>query len=570
MYILNNQKVFYKIISLVVAMVFFMIIIGILGFISVSKLSNFSMSMYEDRLVPIQIMGDVRLLSKDTEKLLLQIIQTKEVEKRKALISNIEENTKQINILQEKYQSTPIDKKEQEDWNELQKNLTEYRATRSNIIKLVNEDKPIEAFELYVKSKEIFEKTLIPRKNISDYNVEQAINLYRESNDIANKVKSVIVITTLAALIISILLSKAITSAICIPLSEMVSAVEHIADGNLAEHPRTFSSEDELGKLAEAIVKMRQGLRTVISQLMESGKKINDFAGKLNLTVNQSNIATNQIAQSITDVASGSNQQVKNITNTSNIIKDMSKDIEHTAVATNNIATAIGKTANSATVGLDAIKKSVNQMSNIEKTVVESANVITKLGEQSKDIGQIVDTISNIAGQTNLLALNAAIEAARAGEHGRGFAVVADEVRKLAEQSDEAAKKISVMIDEIQKDTKMAVVAMNSGRDEVKIGSNVAKIAGDSFNEITNEISDISNQIKDISNIMHNLVDDSQNIVEDSNAIDVTTKSIALQTETISAAAEEQVAVMEEVMKATKDLAKLANDLQALSEKFNI
>ena len=269
-------------------------------------------------------------------------------------------------------------------------------------------------------------------------------------------------------------------------------------------------------------------------------------------------------------MATGSGQQVDNISNASNVIYDMSKDIEHTAFATNKIVAAINKTVNSAAVGLDAIKKSVNQMSNIEKTVTESATVITKLGEQSKNIGQIVDTIANIAGQTNLLALNAAIEAARAGEHGKGFAVVADEVRKLAEQSNEAAKKISIMIDEIQHDTTMAVSAMNTGKDEVKIGSNVAKAAGESFNEITNEIEDISYQIKDISNIMKNLVNDNKKIVADYKSIDVTTKNVAIQTENISAAAEEQVAVMDEVMKATQDLAKLAIELQEMSKKFKV
>ena len=570
MYILHNQKVFYKIISLVIVMIIFMAIIGVLGFVSVTKLSNFSMKLYEDRLVPIQIMGEVRLLSKDTEKLLLQIMQTKDIEKRKNLIANIEDNTKQINALQEKYQATPMDNKELEEWDELQKNLNEYRATRSKIIKLVNEEKSLEAFELYVKSRDIFEKTLKPRKNISDYNVEQAINLYKESNEISKIVKNLILIVTLVAILISILLSKAITIAICNPLSKMVLAVEEIANGNLVEVPRTFASKDELGKLADTIVKMKKDLRGVITQLINSGNKINNFTSNLNLTVNQSNTATNQIATSISELATGSGQQVDNISNASNVIYDMSKDIEHTAFATNKIVAAINKTVNSAAVGLDAIKKSVNQMSNIEKTVTESATVITKLGEQSKNIGQIVDTIANIAGQTNLLALNAAIEAARAGEHGKGFAVVADEVRKLAEQSNEAAKKISIMIDEIQHDTTMAVSAMNTGKDEVKIGSNVAKAAGESFNEITNEIEDISYQIKDISNIMKNLVNDNKKIVADYKSIDVTTKNVAIQTENISAAAEEQVAVMDEVMKATQDLAKLAIELQEMSKKFKV
>jgi len=116
--------------------------------------------------------------------------------------------------------------------------------------------------------------------------------------------------------------------------------------------------------------------------------------------------------------------------------------------------------------GGQTIELAIAQMGKIETTVNSSAQVVSKLGERSKEIGQIVATISGIAGQTNLLALNAAIEAARAGEQARGFTVVAEEVRKLAEQSQEATKKIAVLIGEIQGDTDNAVVAMNNGTRE--------------------------------------------------------------------------------------------------------
>ena len=139
----------------------------------------------------------------------------------------------------------------------------------------------------------------------------------------------------------------------------------------------------------------------------------------------------------------------------------MSAGIQQVAVNANAVSGMADKTTNAASQGDKAVDAAINQMKNIERSVSSSAQVVAKLGERSKEIGQIVDAISGIAGQTNLLALNAAIEAARAGEQGRGFAVVAEEVRKLAEQSQEAAKQIANLISEIQTETDSAVVAMD-------------------------------------------------------------------------------------------------------------
>lgn len=142
------------------------------------------------------------------------------------------------------------------------------------------------------------------------------------------------------------------------------------------------------------------------------------------------------------------------------------------------------------------------------------------MGERSKEIGQIVDTISGIAGQTNLLALNAAIEAARAGEQGRGFAVVAEEVRKLAEQSQEAAKKIAELIGEIQGDTDKAVIAMNEGTREVKTGAEVVNVAGAAFREIAEMVTQVSGQVKEISAALQQMASGSRQVASSVKKID--------------------------------------------------
>ena len=198
----------------------------------------------------------------------------------------------------------------------------------------------------------------------------------------------------------------------------------------------------------------------------------------------------------------------------------MSASIQQVAANTNLAAGRSAQSAEMAKEGENSVEKAVSQMSKIEQTVNNSASVVAKLGERSKEIGQIVDTISGIAGQTNLLALNAAIEAARAGEQGRGFAVVAEEVRKLAEQSQEAAKQIAILIGEIQGDTDKAVVAMNEGTREVKVGAEVVDDAGKAFGQIADLVTQVSEQVKEISAEIQQMASGGQQIVSSVKTID--------------------------------------------------
>ncbi|MPN19902.1 Methyl-accepting chemotaxis protein McpB [bioreactor metagenome] len=248
----------------------------------------------------------------------------------------------------------------------------------------------------------------------------------------------------------------------------------------------------------------------------------------------------------------------------------MSAGIQQVAASTNQVSGNSFQASETAKEGQRSVEKAVSQMASIEQTVNNSAHVVTKLGERSKEIGQIVDTISGIAGQTNLLALNAAIEAARAGEQGRGFAVVAEEVRKLAEQSQEAAKQIATLISEIQGDTDKAVVAMSEGTREVKVGTEVVNSAGLAFKEIAALILQVSEQVKESSAAMQQMAGGSQQIVTSVKQIDGLSKAAVEKSQTVSAATEEQSASLEEIAVASQSLAKLAQGLQTAVSHFQI
>jgi len=343
-----------------------------------------------------------------------------------------------------------------------------------------------------------------------------------------------------------------------------------LARGDLREGEMKVSSEDEIGQLAQGFREMRTNLRELVTQVHSQSEQLAASSEELTASADQSAQAANQVAMSITDVANGSEEQLSVAHETSTVVQEMSASIDRVSATTTEVAEQSNQAATKAREGNKAVNRAVIQMKQIEQTVQTSAQAVAELGERSKEIGQIVATISGIAGQTNLLALNAAIEAARAGEQGRGFAVVAEEVRKLAEQSQDATKQIASLIGGIQGDTDKAVKAMDDGTREVKLGAEVVDAAGQAFQEIVVLVTQVSDQIKEISSAIDQMAIGSQHIVGSVNRIDNLSKRATEESQTVSAATEEQSASMEEISSSSQSLANLATDLREAVSKFQV
>jgi len=353
------------------------------------------------------------------------------------------------------------------------------------------------------------------------------------------------------------------------PIEDISKEVAKIGDGDLSV-VITSTAKDEIGILARAVSVAIGNFRQMIVEVQEASETVSASSEELTASTEQLSQAAGQVVTAITDVTDGTTHQMQAVDNTMNIVEQMSAGLQQISANTGSVSAVAEKTSNTALEGGNAVQKVTSQMASIETSVTHSAQVVAKLGERSKEIGQIVDTIAGIAGQTNLLALNAAIEAARAGEQGRGFAVVAEEVRKLAEQSQDAAKEIAALIGDIQQDTNKAVLAMNEGTSEVKKGTEVAKAAGHSFSEIALLISEVSDQIRDISTAIEQMASGSQQIVSSVKDIEQISKNVTGQAQTVSAATEEQTASIQEIASSSTDLSHMAGNLQAIVSKFRI
>lgn len=354
------------------------------------------------------------------------------------------------------------------------------------------------------------------------------------------------------------------------PILALVAAAKSVAAGNLSVKKMEIKANDEIGLLAEAFNAMISNLTELIRKIQDNAGLVANSAEQLTANSEQSTQAANHIASSITEVAAGAAAQMEVANETTDIMEKLSTGIQQIAADANQVVSQSAQAADKAKNGDQEVEKAVVQMNQIRDTVNASAQVVVQLGERSKEIGQIVDTISGIAGQTNLLALNAAIEAARAGEQGRGFAVVAEEVRKLAEQSQEAAKKIAELIGEIQGETDKAVAAMNEGTQEVQRGTAVVNGAGVAFKEIMAVVTQVSDQVQAISASIQQMAASSQQTVMSVKKIDDFSKKSAGESQGVSAAIEEQLASMEEISTASQALARLSQDLQAAVAKFQI
>lgn len=292
------------------------------------------------------------------------------------------------------------------------------------------------------------------------------------STTVKNSLNGISIAIGVIFIIILFLLSQLIYRFIIKPIKQVVAVSDTISKGNLKNEVsgKISNREDELGKLGNSMNAMIVNFRNLIKEVKQSIEQVAASSEELSAGSEETTSATNQIVSAISEVATGSEVQLHGAIKSSKAIEEMAKGIQHITETIALVSTNSEKTEKEVEKGNSSIQSAMRQMDKVNESVNKSSNVVNKLSERSKEIGQMAALITSIADQTNLLALNAAIEAARAGEQGRGFAVVADEVRKLAEQTAASAKQVAELINVIQEDTTSSVQSMDKVNVEVHEG----------------------------------------------------------------------------------------------------
>ena len=436
-------------------------------------------------------------------------------------------------------------KEEKEIANEFKEVVKRGAEVNNKIIELVTDGKKQEAQQLYETETLQTTKQLVNATNkLMDLQEKLLAERVKRLLSFSRTILIIIVIVGVISVIIGIFMSIKITKNIKAPVEKAAEQLELISKGDFtfSISKNAIARGDELGVIARAMDALLTNLKNVFNEIIGSVHSLTSAAAQLS-----------SIAEEMSRTAESSSTRANSVATAS---EEMSQTVVDVAKNTANIAESAKKAVDTAQEGNKIVERSVGEVKEIDKTVNESARFVKSLGERSVHIGEIISVINDIADQTNLLALNAAIEAARAGEQGRGFAVVADEVRKLAERTAQATSEIEEMIKAIQNEVTKAVEIMDNATKKVDTGVKLTAQAGEALKEIVKSSNELQLMV--------------QQIASATEEMSATSEQISKEILDIASASRDTTASSQETAQAAVSLSRIATKLDETVKFFRV
>lgn len=395
---------------------------------------------------------------------------------------------------------------------------------------------------------------------INDFNEEQKMSVSRVEESLKQSV-IILIAASIASIVIGLIIMIIISRIISHHLKKVVSITKEISKGNFTVEQMEYVGKDEIGQLSNAINVLSKNMNELLVKVSKAAKSVSNSSNMLNTSSKEVKDGSIQMVSTMEELASGAETQADSATDLTEKMQHFLDSVRVSQQKGKDIANTSDNVLTITTDGSKLMQESVQQMREIDHIVSSAVEQVSGLDKQSEQISKLVEVVKGIADQTNLLALNAAIEAARAGEHGKGFAVVADEVRKLAEQVTNSITEITSIVSSIQHETNDVVVSLGKGYEEVKTGIQHIEKTGDRFDTIDSAVSSMVNGVTQVAEHLSEIAIGSEQMNALISDIASVSEEAAAGVEQTSASTQQSSSAMDEITHKANDLATLADDL---------